>query len=61
MKVYKIKPCSFCNPYIEKDLKTAIQGIQAFLSESNHGTVLTVRVLEMSEKQFEELPEYMGP
>ncbi len=57
MKVYKVTPGPGLNPCIEKDPNAML----VWLEESEPGEVITVEVLEMTQAEFEALPEYEGP
>lgn len=57
MKVFNVTPGIGCNPCIEEDLKD----ILIWFQEAGVGDIITVEILEMSEKEYSELPEYMGP
>lgn len=61
MKVYTIQPDAQLNKYTEWCLDKAIDGIRADLEDANPGTVLTIEVEEMSEEDYNKLPEYTGP
>jgi hypothetical protein len=56
MKVYKMGPMGF-NKCIEKDYKA----ILCWLEEAEVGDGFTIEVLEMTEKEYNALPEYWGP
>jgi hypothetical protein len=57
MIVYKVTPGKDLNPCIEKDPSATL----IWLEESQPGDVITIEVKEMTEAEFEALPEYMGP
>jgi hypothetical protein len=57
MKVYNISPGKGCNKCCEKDPKNAL----IWLEEAEPGETITIDVMEMSEEDFNSLPEYMGP
>ena len=56
MKAYKMGP-SGLNTCIEKDPKA----IMLWLDECEVGDKFEIEVLEMSEEEYEALPEYAGP
>uniref|UniRef100_A0A6M3INW6 Uncharacterized protein n=1 Tax=viral metagenome TaxID=1070528 RepID=A0A6M3INW6_9ZZZZ len=56
MIVYKIRPDGG-NPCVEKDLGA----IMEWLKESYPGGSFMLSVHEMTEQEYEDLPEYMGP
>ena len=56
MRVYKIMPVH-CNPCCEKDL----EDVKVWLKEAPVGESIMIRVLEMTEEEYKNLPEYMGP
>jgi len=56
MKVYKMGP-SGLNKCIEKDPKA----IMLWLDECEVGDAFFIEVLEMTETEYNALPEYMGP
>lgn len=57
MKVFKITPDIDANPYIEKE----IDNIAVWLEESEIGDKITIDVINMSEEDYNNLPDYMGP
>lgn len=57
MKVFKVTPGEGLAPCCEKEIKN----VSVWIEEAERGEVITVEVLEMSEKEYEELPEYIGP
>ncbi len=57
MKVYRVEPDKGLNKCTEKH----IQDILVWFEESEPGSVITIEVLEMSEDDYDALPEYMGP
>lgn len=57
MKVYKVTPGPGLNPCIEKDPNAVL----VWLEESEPGEMITIEVKEMTEAEFEALPEYEGP
>lgn len=57
MKVYTIQPGKDLNSCTEKDIKNIIP----WLEESEIGDIITIEVVEMSEEEYNFLPEYMGP
>jgi len=61
VKVYKIQPDAGCNSFCEKTLESAIIGIKTFLDEGCEGMLMSIRILEMEESEYDKLPEYMGP
>jgi hypothetical protein len=54
--VYKIKPGDL-NSCCEKDLNEVVSWIQA----CEPGEKITIEIFEMSEAEFNNLPEYVGP
>ncbi len=61
MKCYEITPDRGCGAHTEKDLYSAITAINEWLKDSEKGTELIVKVIEMSESEYDSLPEYDGP
>jgi len=61
MKVYRIWPDVGQNPHTEDSIEATVESIRTWLEEGAKGTVIMVRILEMSEEEFGNLPEYMGP
>ena len=61
MKVYEIRPDKGCNAHTEKSLTDALIAINQWLVDSEEGTEVTVTIKEMSEKDYDNLPEYDGP
>ena len=63
MKVYKIIPGynpqtgKGLNPCIEKEIKN----IAIWFEEAEPGESILIEVMKMSEKEYQKLPEYMGP
>ncbi len=57
MIVYKTYPDKDCSPCIEK----SPQAVMIWLQEAQPGETITVEVMEMSEDEYNSLPEYMGP
>ena len=62
MRVYKITPGEGNNPYVESNLKVVREQLFDWLKDAELGKkAITVDVLEMSEEEYNKLPEYMGP
>ena len=61
MKVYRVTPDKQCASHTENNLSSAISAAQTWLSEGEVGTELTIEVLEMSQEDYDNLPEYEGP
>ena len=57
VKVFKITPDKDLCPCTEKDFNAVLP----WLEESESGAVITIEVMEMTEEEYESLPEYMGP
>lgn len=57
MRVYKVTPVEGLNPCIEK----YPEDVAVWLQEAEVGEKITVEIIEMSEKEFENLEEYLGP
>ena len=57
MKVFKVWPGVDLNPCCEKDPAAAL----IWLEEAEPGEVIKIEVMEMTEKEYEALPEYEGP
>jgi hypothetical protein len=57
MKVFKVWPSVDLNPCIEKDPSACM----VWLEESEPGDVIKIEVLEMTEAEYDALPEYTGP
>ena len=57
MKIFKVCPSVGLNPCIEKDPSACL----AWLEESEPGDVIKIEVLEMTEAEYDALPEYTGP
>ena len=57
MKVYKLTPGPSLNPCVEKEPRNLLP----FFDDAEPGDKMTVEVLEMSEGEYLDLPEYMGP
>ena len=56
MKIFRVTPEGL-NPCCEKD-PTAVL---VWLKESQPNERITIDVIEMSDEEYEKLPEYMGP
>ena len=61
MKVYQITPDKDCNPHTENNLKSAVASVEEWLKDSDKGTVVSIEIFEMTEKEYSQLPEYEGP
>jgi len=61
MKVYRIYPDTGCNPHCEDNIESTLQAVETWLSEGDIGMMVTVITEEMSQGQFDALPEYEGP
>lgn len=61
MKVYEVRPDKDCHAHIEDSLGSALITIGAWLTASDTDTELTVKVLDMSQEEYDDLPEYEGP
>jgi hypothetical protein len=57
IKVFTVTPGVRLAPCIEKDPKN----LMVWLEEAQPGEVIQIRVSEMEEEEFKNLPEYMGP
>jgi len=57
MKVYEIECFPSANTCIEKDLKRMF----VWFEEANIEDEIKIKVLEMSEEEYENLPEFEGP
>ena len=57
MNVFKVWPGEGLNPCIEKDPSACL----TWLEESEPGDTVKIEVLEMTEAEYDALPEYMGP
>jgi hypothetical protein len=57
MKVYKIYPGKDLNPCCEKNPEAVL----IWLEESELGEEIKIKILEMTEDEYEKLPEYTGP
>lgn len=57
MKVFKVWPGEGLNPCIEKEINACF----VWLEESEPGDVIKIEVLEITESEYDALPEYMGP
>ena len=61
MKVYKITPCYQCNSHSEDSIESAVSSVQEWLKESDVGNIIKIEILEMTKKEYDALPEYLGP
>ena len=57
MRVYKITPEPGFNPCVESDPRTIV----TWLEEAEVDDVFTVKVLDMTKREYDALPEYTGP
>lgn len=57
MRVFEVEPGKSLNKCMEKDLESVL----TWLEEADTGDEITIRVKEMSLKEYEALPEYTGP
>jgi hypothetical protein len=57
MKIYKITPGEMLNPVCEKDSTS----ILSWLEEAESGEKIVIDIIEMTEDEYNDLPEYMGP
>ena len=57
MKVFKVCPGEGLCSCIEKDTSACL----TWLEESEPGEIIKIEVLEMTEAEYEDLPEYTGP
>jgi len=57
MRVYKVIPGISCNPCCENTIESVISWIE----EAEVGSIIQVRILDMSQEEYNDLPEYMGP
>ena len=61
MKVYQITLAKETCPFTEKTIAKAIEGIKSELDGAEVGQEITIKVLEMTEQEYDALPEWMGP
>lgn len=57
MKVFKVWPGVDLNPCCEKTL----DAVAYWLDMAEAGDTITIKAIEMTEAEYEALPEYMGP
>jgi len=57
MKVYEVTPSKGSNTCTEKE----IAGVIAWLEISEPGETMVIKIKNMSESDYEALPEYEGP
>ena len=57
MRVYKVIPGILCNPCCED----AIGNVVGWIEDAETGETIQIKILEMSLKEYNDLPEYMGP
>jgi len=57
MRAFKITPGKGYSSCCEKEAKSVID----WLEISEVGDIITVEIIELSEKEYNQLPEYMGP
>lgn len=61
MLVYEVTPDKGCCAHTEDSISSAILSAHEWLKESDEGTELTIKVIEMSKEDYDNLPEYEGP
>ena len=62
MVVYEICPdVGNCNTHTEKTIKATLSAVAEWLEGSEIGTVVSIKLIEMTEEEYNNLPEYMGP
>jgi nitrate/TMAO reductase-like tetraheme cytochrome c subunit len=49
-----------CGSKLILDLKAALEGVEAFFFESDHGDKCHLKIVEMTEEEYDELPESIG-
>ena len=57
MKAYKITP----EPNFNSCIETNINGVIVWCVEADFGEKITIEILEISEEEYNKLPEYKGP
>ena len=57
MIVFKVWPGVDLNPCCEKDPAAVL----VWLEEAEPGETIKIEVIEMTEEEYDKLPEYMGP
>ena len=57
IKVYEVEPGKGANRCTERK----IEDVLVWLEESEPGDVITIRVIEMDEQEYNSLPEFLGP
>lgn len=57
MKIFKVWPGENLNPCCEKTL----DAVAYWLDMAEKGDIVKVEIMEMTETEYESLPEYTGP
>jgi hypothetical protein len=61
MKVYNVSPGKDCNYHVEVNIDIAIEAAKEWLKEAEPGEIISITVDEMSEKEYNDLSDYVGP
>ena len=62
MIVYEICPAvGICNSHAEKTIRATLSMVEEWLEGSEVGTVVSIKLIEMTEEEYDNLPEFTGP
>jgi len=61
MKVYQVYPDLHCAPHCEDTLEKAVEATKCWLEDGEVGALVSIKILEMSQEEYDALPEYDGP
>lgn len=61
MKVYEVSPGHQLCPHTEKSLESVLAAVREWINEGDVGTVVSITVREMTEDEYDALPEWVGP
>lgn len=61
MRVYCYSAYEGANKLIEPDIKQSFETLGEELEEASIGDVVTIKIEEMDEKKYADLPEWDGP
>lgn len=57
MKMFRVWPKPGAKPSVEKN----IDGVAYWLDMAENGDTITIKAIEMTESEYDALPEYAGP
>ena len=60
IRVYQTQLGGYCGPVVWKTAEDAIEELRGLLADMAAGDTFTVKVVEMTDTEFEQLPEFAG-